>query len=129
MHDPTRHDPLAPELHVEFPHDDCADRLDGIRKELSVSDYEKLQLALGEIFRWVCKTNLDHKEAQSRIGRRFVALAWCVNPKLITGEPSLSRIAEKFGVSKSLMSVHATDATRKFGTRNRFQNHCPLKKP
>lgn len=123
LHRPETHDPLAPDLHADFPHAEAQSRLDGISAELPAGEFEALGFALGEIFRWCCAVKLDDLKAQERIGRRLIAIAWATNPALLEDQPSLTALARKFGISPGELSKHTSEASRKFGVENRFRAH------
>ncbi len=123
LESPETLDPLAPDLHCDFPEQEIIAKLDGTTSELDGLDYERLRFALAEIFRWSVQVNLKKTDAQAQIGRRLLCLVWATNPELIKGSPPLAEIARSIGLSKASLSEISSEATRTFGVVNRFKAH------
>lgn len=107
--------------------------VDGIKKPLDDEQGEKLHAGmrafLSALVEPYSKAHGDKVERlehiQAILGRRVIAFVWAVNPALIAGAPSLSAIAKQFGVkSRDSMSMHAADARRRWGLRNRASDHA-----
>ena len=56
------------------------------------------------------------------IGMKALAFAWALNPDLIEGCPSLTKLAVAYSLHKVELSRFAAEVTRVFGVSNRFQN-------
>ena len=97
--------------------------LDGVRQNLSDSEFERLGTALAELFHWVIGDPKTPKGCERIIARRLIGLAWCLRPDFFEGSPSLSTIASRLGVNKVHLSIHSADAHRTFGIKNRGQSH------
>lgn len=63
------------------------------------------------------------KQTQRAVATRLLGLAWTIDPSLIDGSPSLSKLATKIGCHKVVLSVHSAEAHRDFGIQNRAQSH------
>lgn len=60
-------------------------------------------------------------DAASRaIGRRFIALAWIINPGAFGGV-SIAQLAERLGASKQCLSKHCSELSNRFGIENSAQ--------
>jgi hypothetical protein len=61
---------------------------------------------------------------ERRLSRRFLALAWLIDPAMFTGRPlSLTAIAKQLEASVCKFSPHITVARKKFRIENQFLNH------
>jgi hypothetical protein len=68
---------------------------------------------------------IDNKDTMSQqsTGRRFLALAWALDPSLFPGSPSLHALAKRLHMDVSGLSRVAAMATKEFGIKNRAQAH------
>ena len=98
-------------------------RIAGIRADLGGDEFERLGTALNAIFTWVIGDPKTPDRQERLVGRRFIALAWCLRPDFFSGTPSLSEIARRLGCNKVTLSVHSAQASRDFSIRNRAQSH------
>lgn len=106
------------------------DRLDG---ELATpGSRAEAAAALREVLAFlVCSSHRHDAAFDLFVGRRTIGLAWVLFPELLEGQ-SLSKIAERLGVTRASLSRYTAQATRIFGVRSRGQSHgwnrsAPLK--
>jgi len=120
-------DPLHPQT-MDFPRDEVFARLDGdIPKDvepLDATTRTKLVEAFGKIFFWVTATDLSRKDSDRRIGKRFIALCWVMNPGLFEGSPSATKLAEIIRMPACKFHSLTGEAAREFGITNRAQDHA-----
>jgi hypothetical protein len=111
-------DPLA-EASIDF---DFA-AIDGEIETLDPGDREKLAQVVRRLFQFVCVGNLNAESAPQRITRRFLAVAWTLDPALIDGTPSATKLAKRIGCPASKFHTLTGAVTRKFKITNRAQRH------
>ncbi|MDB6017698.1 MAG: hypothetical protein JWR19_2187 [Pedosphaera sp.] len=139
---------------IEFDWEVLRRNLREAKEELGGADYERLAEVLSELLRWIVKG-----DKLPIIGRRAVALAWVVNPKLFEVEltdrqyakmkigpkskekfvtadgriticgPSAAALARKIGCHKAMLSQDSAEASRRFKVSNRSQAHGKGAKP
>jgi len=69
--------------------------------------------------------DLKKKNAQMLIGRRFIALAWVIDPGLFASNPSASHLSETLHITRKADLWTLTGAAAKhFGITNRAQDHA-----
>jgi hypothetical protein len=102
---------------IEFDWELLRRSLGEAKEELGEVQYAVLADIMGELLRWIVKGDKLHI-----IGRRAVALAWVVNPDIFKGISAAS-LARRVGCHRAMLSEDATDASRKYGVRNRAQQH------
>ena len=131
---------------VEHPHSEFdpanigKDRLDPLAATDQPFDWGELESLLGEtetlrdyereklvhvftvILQWAVQSSRGRVDLR-KIGRKLVALAWVINPASFDGSPAARELARRAGLHKSCFSIDCTDATRRFGIRNRPQRH------
>lgn len=96
--------------------------------DLSEADYAKLAVAMNRIVAWVIDGAVNRVPGQKQpdlrsIVRKFLALAWLINPALLGDAKSLAMISQRMGMSRSLFHHHYT-AAKKF-----FRVRTPKNKP
>jgi hypothetical protein len=112
-------DPLT-EACAEFDYEQVYRDLDGDVDWQDDDLNQKLAQLLRHIFQFALDTELS-AGADRRIGRRFLALAWVVDPSLFAGSPSLAKLAARLGTDSATLSRLTSEATRTFGITNRCQ--------
>ena len=117
-------DPIA-KTHAEFDWEllstllgETLDAEDELAAACLDADREKLCKAIAEIFQFVIKQKQLHN-----VGRRFVALAWVINPALFGGE-SAAQVAREFGLRPNKLQECTGDASGRFSIRNHAQAHA-----
>ena len=68
--------------------------------------------------------DLQHKNADRYMGRRFIALVWVVCPHLIPGSPSGRELARRIGMSHVTFARLTGEASKYFGITNGAQTHA-----
>ncbi len=117
-----KRDPLQPK-HADFDWDAVEAAL-GEKPEQPDTD-ERLAAIIRKLFQWVTAIDLKKKNSQVLIGRRFIALAWVLDPALFEGSPSASKLAEMLRITrKADLWTLTGEASRHFGITNRGQNHA-----
>lgn len=116
-------DPVEDHSIADFDWDELLSRLGEPESELSQRDYEGLVKALRSILKWLLGADLDRREPERMIGRRTIALVWALNPALFKHNPSLTKLANRLGIAKATLSVHASHASRKFQLTNEYHAH------
>lgn len=82
---------------------------------------EKLKQTLTRVLQFAID---DHETmSQQSVGRRFIGLAWVLDPSLFPGTPSLRTLAKRLSMDVSGLSRVAAQASREFGIKNRAQAH------
>lgn len=102
---------------IEFDWELLRRALGEAREELGEVQFAVLADIMGELLRWIVKGDKLHI-----IGRRAVALGWVVNPDIFKGVSAAS-LAKRVGCHKAMLSEDAAEASRKYGVRNRAQQH------
>jgi len=92
---------------------------DAIKSEVN----QRLVVVVETMFRWITDCRIMGVKGQARIGRRFIALAWVVNPSLFECGPSLRSLALRLGVHVVTMSRLTAEVSRQFGVSNPAQQH------
>lgn len=94
-------------------------------QELGLDDAERLSVAFNKFLHCVADGYNQSGVVKpiENIGRRAVAFLWIINPGLIAGSPSLSKIARDINCHKVAMSQHVVSIRRKFGLKNRATAH------
>lgn len=124
--DSAHHDPLTELGAADFPFEQIFRELDGDdgggerRKEELVSALKVLLTWFAEPFK--DKTQSDKK--LDRTGKRVLAALWVLNPGCFREGPiSAAELSRQIGNNRVVISDHASEFTRRFGLRNRFQSH------
>lgn len=102
---------------IEFDWELLRRSLGEAREELGEVQYGVLADIMAELLRWIVKGDKLHI-----VGRRAAALAWVVNPDIFKGISAAS-LARRLGCHKAMLSEDAAGASRKYGVRNRAQQH------
>jgi len=116
-------DPVDDHSIVDFDWDELMVRLGEAQAELAPHDYTGLVQALRSILDWMMPSHLHRDGSDRIIGRRAIALLWALNPTLFKHNPSLSKLANRLGIAKATLSVHASKASRKFKLANKYHVH------
>jgi hypothetical protein len=117
-----KRDPLAPDLHRDFDWNGLYESLGENEEERSTNSNQLIQ-GLKRIVEWVLDTRLTDRHAEMVIARRFIALAWVINPDYLEGK-SLTQIARVLRIRhKQSLSKYAANAKRRFNISNRAQAH------
>jgi hypothetical protein len=111
-------DPLA-DAAIDFDFSEIDREID----TLEDGDREKLAQVVRRIFQWVVRGNLNAKSAPVAISRRWLALAWVLDPGLIEGTPSATELARRIGCPPSKFHTLTGAITRDFKITNRAQRH------
>lgn len=96
----------------------CLPDYDGISAALGEEapadrDSETIGRALRRLLLWLTDTK-DGKPELNECGTRTLALAHAIDPAIITGSPSLRKLAEQLGISKSELSRRVVGARAEF---------------
>ncbi|HEY3857368.1 MAG TPA: hypothetical protein VGO67_23530 [Verrucomicrobiae bacterium] len=87
-------------------------------------DRDAVVKCVSALFQWLTAVNMENRNAQQKVGRRFLALAWVVNPNLFQGI-SATKLARKIGIKAPYHFQKLTgEVSRHFGIRNRGQRHA-----
>lgn len=118
-------DPLAPPTEMEFDWDELYERLgEPSDRQLHENNMEQISEFVRKLFQWVVAVDLKQPNSQMLVGRRFIALAWVLNPALFDGSPSASKLAETLGITrKANLWTLTGEASQHFGITNRSQSH------
>jgi hypothetical protein len=110
-------DPLSPR-HVEF---DFAAVERAFGELETEADREAVARFVRALFNWVTDISIDHPNAQAMAGRRFLALAWVLDPALFDGI-SAAGLAARLGIKSINKFQRLTgEVTRRFKITNRAQ--------
>jgi len=122
----TKLDPLASPMQEDFNWDELFERLgEPSDRQAHDEQMERLNQFIRTLFEWVTAIDLKKPNAQVVIGRRFVALAWVMDPALFENSPSASKLAEMLGVNRKADLWKLTgEVAKRFGIRNRCQSHA-----
>lgn len=115
-------DPLAPDGGtVDFSWDDVARSLGEIEEATqgSPAARELAGVAIRRLLEFLVRS-ANTPEMDRVIGRRALALAWCINPEIVGGK-SLQTLATGLGLTRAALSAHASAAAHSFGNYNRTQ--------
>src|SRR5438034_8037544 len=75
------------------------------------------------IIEWIIEgADFTKLDADAHVGRRAIALFWTLNPDYFEGL-SLTDLANRVGLHKTILSAQVANARRKFGIKNRGQAH------
>jgi hypothetical protein len=112
---------LIPEEAYNFDYADVSRRL-GEAEE--VAESTSAEVSPAEFFRawalWVLQYRSDSSlKVTEQVGRRFLALAWLIDPGLIPGSPSLRKLAAQLGIKVPVLSELTSDLHRRWGLTNR----------
>ena len=66
---------------------------------------------------------VEHCDAIRVVGRKFISLAWVLNPGFFDGSPSLAAIARSLKVAPKTLQNRSSEASRTLGIVNRGQAH------
>lgn len=92
-------DPLAPAMQEDFNWDELYERFGELSdRQMHDEQMERINEFVRKLFQWVVAIDLNRPNSQMLIGRRFIALAWVLNPALFEGSPSASKLAESLGM-------------------------------
>jgi hypothetical protein len=120
--------PLAANNGIEdFPWEDVFARLDGPNDErASVARVEPNQDQTAANLAKFCKWILDVKARDGRgikkIGIRFLASMWTINPRLFDGAPG-HMVAQSYGLHPAKFRTYSAAFSREFKVQNEFQVH------
>jgi len=90
--------------------------------ELSSEDKASVAIVIRKIFLWVTAVKLNRRNTQKMVGRRFIALAWVLDPSLFEDSPSLESLGKKIGCKK--MWMLSGQVTKDIGIHNHGQDHA-----
>jgi hypothetical protein len=119
--------PKADPLHsqtIGFDYAAVEQALDEAQEEQPTDGYQALAALIRKMFLWGTDVDLKKKNAQAIIGRRFIALAWVIDPGLFNGSPSASTIARTLGFHPVTLQKLTGEAARHFKIVNRAQDHA-----
>jgi hypothetical protein len=119
-------DPLAPPMQEDFDWDELYERFGELSdRQKHDEQMERINEFVRKLFQWVVAIDLNRPNSQMLIGRRFIALAWVLNPALFEGSPSASKLAESLGITRKANLWELTgEASRHFNIVNRGQSHA-----
>jgi hypothetical protein len=119
-------DPLAPPMQEDFNWDELYERFGELSdRQKHDEQMEQINEFVRKVFQWVVAIDLNRPNSQMLIGRRFIALAWVLNPALFEGSPSASKLAERLGITRKANLWELTgEASRHFKILNRGQSHA-----
>jgi len=119
-----RRDALT-EQHSDFDWEGLEHRM-GEVVYLSHADRTKLAYVLRRFLQWSIDVpaNLGPRHSLRLIGRRAVALAWVIEPRLFEDAPSGRQLAKRFRIHPVSMARLTGEASRTFGVRNGSQVHA-----
>ena len=110
--------------HVDFPFDEVQNALDG----KGLDSQETAAELVRRIFLWVTDVNMGarrKRKAQELTGRRFIALAWVLDPSLFNCSPSATDLSKQIGIKCAPSFQQLTgEASRMFGISNYAQRHA-----
>ena len=92
---------------------------DAIKSEV----HSRLSDVVSAMFRWITDCRYTGRAGQARVGRRFIAFAWVVNPSLFGG-PSASALAERLALSPPMFRLLTGEVAKEFGITNAAQRHA-----
>src|SRR5437879_4548850 len=78
---------------------------------------------LKRIMDWVFTTPTKPKRPAEMFGKRLVALAWVIDPERFGKDASLTHVGRSIGVHKAVMSELTAEFSKRFGVRNKHQQH------
>jgi hypothetical protein len=124
-------DPLAPSMEEDFDWDELYERFGEVSdRQMHDEQMERINKFVRELFQWVVAIDLNRPNSQTLIGRRFIALAWVLNPALFEGTPSASKLAESLGIARKANLWELTgEVSRHFKIINRGQSHAWNRNP
>ena len=91
-----------------------------------VRDYQDMSRALLGILNFILRGNLNDPRYLKAVGLRVVAMAWVIAPERFDNS-SLTTLAKRLGCTTNNISVHVADFSRRFGVRNKYQEHDRFK--
>ncbi|HET7624390.1 MAG TPA: hypothetical protein VFM25_03925 [Verrucomicrobiae bacterium] len=119
--------PLSP-THADFDWDELDKRLGESELESDETPEQKFTAAMRRIFQWVLNIDYNIKSNElmpdTLIGRRFIALAWVINPALFPDSPSLHKLSRRLGFTAPILAALTGEVCREFGIQNRAQAHA-----
>lgn len=122
----TNLDPLASPMQVDFDWNELYERLgEASEQQEHDEEMERINEFVRKLFEWVIAIDLNNPNAQVIVGRRFIALAWVLNPALFENSPSASKLADMLGIKRKadLWTLTGAASTH-FGITNRGQSHA-----
>lgn len=119
-------DPLASPMHEDFNWDELYERMDEpTDSQAHDEQMEQITEFVRKLFEWVIAIDMNNPNAQMLVGRRFIALAWVLNPAMFEDSPSASKLAETLGIKrKADLWTLTGEASQYFGITNRGQSHA-----
>lgn len=100
---------------VEFDWEALRRQLGEAEEQMSPRDYAAMGSVIGELLRWIVKG-----DKIGLVGRRAVALAWVIDPRIFKGCKAPT-VAARYRFNPVRMLELATQAKRSFGVKNRAQ--------
>lgn len=100
-----------------------ADGLNLAPKQLPPTVKARLSTVARGLFAMVWTGNRDEARSVRIVGRRFMSVAWVINPGFFHGSPSLASIARRLGVTPKALQKSSARASRATGIVNRGQSH------
>lgn len=112
----------ANEPHYDFDWDGLERSIGEAQPDLTKQDRAELALAVAKIFDFALAVDMTRKEAPRLVGRRFIALAWIMDPSRFEGA-SIRKLSRQLSMTAPNLSKLTAAASRAFGLSNRFQSH------
>ena len=110
--------PLAPPTYQDFDWNEVERELGELPEDARADVAEVIR----KIFLWVTAVKMNGKNAPKKVGRRFIALAWVIDPSLFDGSPSLETLGKQIG-NHHLWKMTGK-VSKEFGITNAAQNHA-----
>ena len=124
--DPDAVDPLDGHGHVEFDFDAIDKSLHPHLADIDERDVQASAAALRRILIWLTSVLKNPRARGTRrsailqsVGHKTVALAWLVDPTIVSGQVSQRDIANSLGLNPTSMSKNVKAAADVFGITNR----------
>ena len=94
-----------------------------ILEPLTDEDRERFLRVLKTIFSFAESSGSNGADRLTTMSRRLIALAWTMSPDYFEDSPSLAGIAKTIDCTRSALSFYSAEVRRRFGIRNRCQDH------
>src|SRR6185436_18667803 len=119
---PKNFDPLTSPIQ-NFNWNDLYEQLDEPGDTLMQE--EKSAEFVRQLFQWITDIDLNKPNPELNIGRRFIAVAWVMDPSLFEGSPSATKLADKLDIKRKADFWTLTgEVSKYFGITNRGQRHA-----
>ena len=117
-------DPLAPPASADFDWKGLSERLREAQEAAEDDEFERVLTAFRILLDWLLAVDVARPNCLNMLGRRLLVFAWVLDHSRFNNTPSLAAIAKQLGFTAApVLSVLASDVTRKFAIRNRAQAH------